>query len=226
MAREAGLAGQAGDGLIERLQILVGGHGGREGLDVALEVREEQAVVMKCAHFLERLRGIPVAEGKAIEGHHDAGAIGAHAAMDEGLAIAVGAEQSEQGNDLLVGRLATGAPRQAYKSHAERFHLSLLVGHVLAALGIESHDRVDAHLFQLGIGGGLGLRATIQVRVHLAEIIDPGNEWFAIALGILRIVREGNAREDQEQAGEKNQRAKFSGLWKSEASPSVGRIHR
>ena len=100
----AELVGQAGDGLIERLQILVGGHGGGEGLDVALEVRKEQMVVMKGAHLRERLRGVPMAEGEAIEGHHDAGAIGAHAAMDEGLAIAVGAQQSEQGNDLLRGR--------------------------------------------------------------------------------------------------------------------------
>ena len=139
--------GQAGDGLIERLQILVGGHGGGEGLDVALEVGKEQTVVMKCVHLGDGLRGVPMAEGKAIEGHHDAGAIGAHAAMDEGLAIAVGTQQSEQCNDLLVGGLATGAPRQADKSHAERFHLSLLGGHVLVALGIEPHDCVDAHLF-------------------------------------------------------------------------------
>ena len=45
--------------------------------------------------------------------------------------------------------------------------------------------------------------------VHPTEIIDPGNERLAASLGILPVVRRGKAREDQEQAGKKNQRRKI-----------------
>ena len=95
-SKSAGCWTRRGDRLIELLQILIGGHGRGEGFDVALEVGKQKMMVMKCVHFRERLRGVPMAKGKAIKGHHDAGAIGAEFAMDERLTVRVITQQREK----------------------------------------------------------------------------------------------------------------------------------
>ena len=98
------------------------------------------------------------------------------------------------------GWVRPGAPRQADEFHAERFHLGLLGDHVLA-FGVEANDGVDTQHLQFGIRCGLGLRAAVQVCVHLAEIIDADDRYFdGRCFGVLPVcgAGEGSVPDDEQ----------------------------
>jgi len=142
------------------------------------------------ARFLEGLSIVPMVVCDAVAGDDGAGSINALPAMDEDGPSGGIIEESENGGDLLVGRGAEARHRHAHVVHAGCFHEFLLRSTIAFAAEIDHGS--DTHLRQALEPLRFGLCTTIDVCVHLMEVVDSGN----IEIGGSKRQRKAEARQD------------------------------
>ena len=129
----------------------------------------EARVEVVLLHLAVNLIVVPVIEVEAIDRAHHARAMPPTCAVDIELAGRGVIDQLQELRDLLVARVRLVVHRDVDVVHAESFNRGpLIVGRVVAQV----YDGLDAERGEVSVVVLLRLRAAIEARVHLAEVLD------------------------------------------------------
>src|SRR5713226_139941 len=190
-------------GGVRGAKIGVGGEQPREVLDVALQVKQPEAVEVEQFHLRDGLLRRPVLRRDAVRRDHHARAVGAVMAVDKDLLLRVGAQQRQKFGDLLIAGPVPTAPRDADIAHAQGLDLmALRLDEV--ALVAEIHHDLDPQLLQ-GLKSFLTeLAAAIEQGCDLAEIGHAGRgerrTMRRVVLGVIQVRCNQYDRHEQRAA--------------------------